>query len=57
MTDSSIQVYYNSEGYVMLELNGHGLELSRGEAEALFVDLGHCLTDMDVAAGLLDTEE
>ena len=43
-----IQVYYDARGMVMLELGGHGLELDRGEAEALFVSLGHALQDMDV---------
>ena len=44
----SIQVVYNSEGNVMLTLDGAGLVISREEAEALFVDLGHCLQDMDM---------
>ena len=43
-----MQVYYNSEGYVLIELLGAALELSRAEAEQLFVDLGHTLQDMDV---------
>ncbi len=43
-----MNVYYNSEGFVMIEFAGHGLELDRQEAEALFVDLGYCLQDMDV---------
>lgn len=47
MTDS-IQVYYNSQGLVLIELNGHALELERHEAEALFLDLGYCLKDMDL---------
>ena len=45
-----IQVYYNAEGKVLLELGDFGLELERHEAEALFVDLGHCLQDMDVTS-------
>ncbi len=32
----------------MLELAGSALELSRAEAEQLFVDLGYTLQDMDV---------
>ena len=47
---SDIQVYYDAAGNVLIELGGAALELSRPEAEALFVDLGHCLQDMDVVA-------
>lgn len=43
-----IQVVYNAQGQVLLTLGDHGLELTREEAEALFVDLGHCLQDMDM---------
>ena len=43
-----MQVYYNSEGFVLIELHGAALELSRAEAEQLFVDLGNTLQDMDV---------
>ena len=43
-----MQVYYNGEGYVLIELHGAALELSRAEAKQLFVDLGHTLQDMDV---------
>ena len=32
----------------MLEVEGAALELSRAEAEQLFVNLGHTLQDMDV---------
>ena len=42
-----IQVYYNSEGSVLIELHGAALELTRAEAEQLFVDLGHVLQSMD----------
>ena len=52
-----IQVYYNSEGAVLIELDGSALELSRGEAEQLFVDLGHILQDMDVMEGKFPEEE
>ena len=45
---SNIQVIYNSEGFVLIELDGAALELTRGEAEQLFVDLGHTLQDMDI---------
>ena len=44
---SEIQVYYNAEGMVLIELDGSALELSREEAEILFLDLGYCLKDMD----------
>ena len=40
-------VYYNAEGMVLIELDYNGLELTRGEAEQLFVDLGHVLQAMD----------
>ena len=43
-----LNVYWNGEGYVLLELEGSALELSRAEAEQLFVDLGHVLQDMDM---------
>lgn len=44
-----ISVYYDSRGMVMIELGGSGLELTREEAENLFVSIGHALQDMDVA--------
>ena len=43
-----LNVYYNAEGKVLIELEGMGLELERSEAEQLFVDLGHVLQDMDI---------
>ena len=43
-----ISVYYNAEGDVLIELDGAALELSRHEAEQLFVDLGHILQEIDV---------
>ena len=45
---SDIQVYYDATGAVLIELDGAALELTREEAEQLFVDLGHVLQDMDV---------
>lgn len=45
-----ITVYYNAEGSVLIEFAGKGLELTRGEAEQLFVDLGFVLQDMDVTS-------
>ena len=48
---SSLQVYYDAAGNVLIELEGAALELSREEAEALFVDLGFCLQDMDNRMG------
>ena len=43
-----IQVYYDSMRNVLIEYDGMALELTRDEAEQLFVDLGFCLQDMDV---------
>ena len=43
-----LTVYYNAEGMVLLELESSALELTRAEAEQLFVDLGHVLQDMDI---------
>ena len=43
-----MNVYYNSDGFIMIEFAGQGLELDRKEAEQLFVDLGYCLQDMDM---------
>ena len=45
-----IQVYYNNHQEVLIELEGLALELTREEAEQLFVDLGFILQDMDVMA-------
>ena len=44
-----MNVYYNSEGFILIEFAGNALELDRKEAEQLFVDLGYTLQDMDVA--------
>ena len=46
----TIQVVYNSAGEVLIVLGEQGVSLSRDEAEALFVDLGHTLQDMDLMA-------
>jgi len=43
-----IQVIYSSTGKVLIALGDHGVELSRAEAEQLFVDLGHALQDPDM---------
>ncbi len=43
------KVYYNIEGMVLIEFEGQALELTRAEAEQIFVDLGHVLQDMDIA--------
>ena len=53
---TDIQVYYNSTGDVLIELNGAAMELSRAEAEALFLDLGYCLKDMDAREGQFEEE-
>ena len=45
----SVNVYYDSRGMILLELDGAALELTREEAEELFVRMGHTLQDMDVA--------
>ena len=45
---SEITVYYDSTGSILIELDGAALELTRGEAEQLFVDLGFVLQDLDV---------
>ncbi len=42
-----LTVYHNKEGMVLLELGGHALELTREEAEQIFVDIGHVLQDLD----------
>ena len=52
-----MQVYYNSEGYILIELLGAAMELSRAEAEQLFVDLGHVLQDMDIELSLIHISE
>ena len=44
---SDITVYYDSTGSILIELDGAALELTRGEAEQLFVDLGFVLQDLD----------
>ena len=51
-----IQVYYNSTGKVLIELDGAAMELTRAEAEALFLDLGYCLKDMDAREGQFEEE-
>jgi len=53
---SDIQVYYNSQGQVLIELDGSALELERAEAEALFLDLGYCLKDMDAREGQFEED-
>ncbi len=50
-----MNIYYNSEGFVMIEVEGRGLELNRQEAEALFVDLGYVLQDMDLSTRMNET--
>ena len=44
---NDIKVYYDSANNVVLDCEGQELVMSREEAEWLFVDLGHCLKDMD----------
>ena len=45
---SDIQLYYDASGHVLIECDGRALELSRLEAEEIFVTLGHILQDMDL---------
>ena len=45
---TTINVYYDADGTVQMECEGLVLEMSRQEAEQLFVDLGHVLQDMDI---------
>ena len=45
---SDVTVYYDASRNVLIELDGAALEITREEAEQLFVDLGHVLQDMDV---------
>ena len=54
---SEITVYYNSTGSILIELDGAALELTRGEAEQLFVDLGFILQDLDVRDQTAEDEE
>ena len=42
-------VYYTAEGKVVLEAGENALVMHRAEAEALFVDLGMTLQDMDIS--------
>ena len=44
--DDTIQVIFNDKDF-LIKLGDHGVELSRAEAEKLFVDLGHALQDQD----------
>ena len=43
----TIQVIYKTNK-ILLVLGEKGIELSRAEAEKLFIDLGHALQDQDV---------
>lgn len=45
--EDNIQVIYNSEGHYLLVLGDRAVEITRQEAEQLFVDLGHALQDQD----------
>ena len=46
--EETIKVVFNSMGGIMITLGDHGVELTRAEAEQLFVDLGHALQDQDM---------
>ena len=43
-----VVVYYDATGNILIEFAGAALELSREEAEDLFVSIGHVLQDLDV---------
>jgi len=45
--DDKLKVVYHKDKF-MTVLGLQGVELSRAEAEQLFVDLGHALQDQDV---------
>ena len=49
--EENIVVVYNNQD-ILITLGDHGVELTRAEAEKLFIDLGHCLKDQDIAQGL-----
>ena len=46
--EENIKVVFDSIGGIMITLGDHGVELTRAEAEQLFVDLGHALQDQDM---------
>ena len=48
METDNIQIYYDGSGSILVGLGDAAVELSREEAEQLFVDLGHVLQDMDI---------
>lgn len=52
-----MNVYYEADSTVVIEIDGGVLALRRQEAEALFVDLGQTLHDMDVTAQEFDNIE
>ena len=45
--EENIKVVYNDND-ILITLGDHGVELTRKEAEQLFVDLGHALQDQDM---------
>ena len=46
--EENIKVVFDAIGGIMITLGDHGVELTRAEAEQLFVDLGHALQDQDM---------
>ena len=44
--EDTIKVVYNLN-FFLIHLGDNGVELTRAEAEKLFVDLGHALQDQD----------
>ena len=49
IVEMELLVYYTAEGKVVLEAGENALVMHRAEAEALFVDLGMTLQDMDIS--------
>ena len=47
-SEETVNVVFDSIGGIMITLGDHGVELTRAEAEQLFVDLGHALQDQDM---------
>ena len=52
----TIQIIYRKNNFLLV-LGEKGIELTRKEAEQLFVDLGHALQDQDVLNAHRQREE
>lgn len=55
-SEETVKVVFDSIGGIMIMLGDHGVELTRAEAEQLFVDLGHALQDQDMMMMQDETE-